>query len=84
MPCKTKIHNSSTTFSVAIGRNVDASLLIEMSFIYGTGMLIDCDDDVAEARKLHSKPLSLIYRTSQCGESKLISNTNTDNIALTT
>ena len=46
-------------------------------------MLIDCDDDIAEAKKLKAEPFNLIYRTPQRGEPKLVSRDDADNPALT-
>ena len=83
MPCQTKVEGNSTTFSVAIGKHVAVNLLIGMSFIRGTGMLIDCDDDIAEAKKMKAEPFNLIYRTPQRGEPKLVARDDDDNPALT-
>ena len=54
-----------------------------MSFIHGTGMLIDCDDNITEAKNLKAEPFTLIYHTPQCREPKLVSKDNADNPVLT-
>jgi hypothetical protein len=57
-------NNHSTSFSVAIGKNVAVNVLIGMSFIRNTEMTIDTSDNVAEARMLQCKPFEIIYKTA--------------------
>ena len=65
MPCRTKMENRPTTFSVAIGKNMAINLLIGMAFIRSAKMVIDFDDHVVEAKALSTKPFDLIYRCPQ-------------------
>ena len=67
MPYLTK-NNHSTTFSVAIGKNIAVNVLIGMSFIRSTTFVIDTSDNVAEARMLQCKPLELIYKVAGCSK----------------
>ena len=55
-------NNHSTTFSVAIGKNVAVNVLIGMSFIHSTKLVIDAADNVAEAKMLQCKPFEIIYK----------------------
>ena len=55
MPYLTK-NNHSTTFSVAIGKNVAVNVLIGMSFIRSTQLVIDTADNAAKAKMLQCKP----------------------------
>ena len=67
MPCRTKVENNPTTFSVAIGKNMAVNLIIGMAFIRSTKMVMDFDDGVVEAKALATKPLELVYRCPQRG-----------------
>ena len=57
-------NNHSTTFSVAIGKNVAVNVLIGMSFIRSTKLVIDAADNVAEAKMLQCKPFEIIYKVA--------------------
>ena len=82
MPCFTKKGNAPTTFSVAIGKNVVVNLLVGMSFICSIGIVFDCDNDVAKAKKLNSKPFTLVNKSPQRGTPPLIPKQDADNTAL--
>jgi hypothetical protein len=58
------MNNHSTTFSVAIGKNVAVNVLIGMSFIRSTKLIIDAADDVAESKMLQCKPFEIVYKVA--------------------
>lgn len=60
MPCCTKVQNSPTTFSVAIGKNMAINLLIGMALIRSTKITMDFDDPVVEVKALATKPFNLV------------------------
>jgi len=82
MPCRTVKEDQPTIFSVAIGNDVAVNLLIGMSFIRVSGMVINCNDGVAEFSTLNCAPSSLVYKSPQRGLPHSIPKENADSNAL--
>jgi hypothetical protein len=61
-------NNDSTSFSVAIGKNVAVNVLIGMSFINNAQLVIDSSDKVAEAKMLQCKPFEIIFKPASRGK----------------
>ena len=72
MLCCTKVEDNATIFSVNIGNTIDINLLIRMSFVRGSGIVIDTFDDVAETSKLNYPPYNIIYHTHQRGKPRSV------------
>jgi hypothetical protein len=65
-------NNDSTSFSIAIGKNVAVNVLIGMSFINNAQLVIDPSDKVAEARMLQCKPFDIIFKPAGRGKPNAI------------
>ena len=61
-------NNQSTSFSIAIGKDVSVNLLIGMSFIHNCQLVIDSSDSLVEAKMLDCEPFQLVYKPASRGE----------------
>jgi hypothetical protein len=60
-------NNHSTSFSIAIGKNVAVNVLIGMSFISNAQLVIDSADGVVEAKMLQCDPFDIIFKPATRG-----------------
>lgn len=60
-------NNHSTSFSIAIGKNVAVNVLIGMSFITNAQLVIDSSDGVVEAKMLQCDPFDIIFKPATRG-----------------